>query len=103
MSIFAKEHAGHASKALHTFPARNDARGISHVVTNAWPVAPRFVLPASILARNVACIVAAFLSAEAYAGLAWRNVNGNANIILVISFAMKLAAGLVVRNSAEKF
>lgn len=102
MSIFAKEHAGHVSKALHTFPARNNAQGISHVVTNAWPVAPRSVLPASILARNVACIVAAFLSVEAYASLAWRNVTGNVDIILVISFAMKLAPGLVVRSPAKK-
>lgn len=102
MSIFAKEHVGHANKALHTFLARNNAPGISHVVTNVWAVALRYVLPASILARNVACIVDAFLSVEAYACLAWRNVTGNVDIILVISFAMKLAPGLVVRSPAKK-
>ena len=40
------------------------------LVTNAWPVAPRYVLPASILARNVACIAAAFLFVESYVHLA---------------------------------
>jgi hypothetical protein len=102
VNIFAEEHAGHASKVLHTFPARNDASGIFHVATNAWLIALRSVLPAKILARNVACIVAAFLSVEAYVRLAWRNVNGSVNIILVISSAMKHAPGLVVTNRAKK-
>jgi hypothetical protein len=64
VSIFAEEHADHASKVLPTFPARSNAPGISHVVTNARPVAPRYVLPASILARNVVCIAIAFFFVE---------------------------------------
>jgi len=34
------------------------------LVTNARPVALRYALPASILARNVVCIAAAFLFVE---------------------------------------
>lgn len=102
MTIFAEEHAGHASMVLHTFPARNGVSGIFHVATNAWPVALRSVLPAKMLARNGAFIVAVGLSAEAYASLAWKNANGSANTILVISSAMKHAPGLVATNPAQK-
>jgi hypothetical protein len=102
VNIFAEEHAGHASKVLHTFLARNGVLGIFHVATNAWPIALRSVLPAKILARNLAFIVVAVFSAEAYVRLAWQNVNGSASIILVISSAMKHAPGLVATNRAKK-
>jgi len=102
VNIFAEEHAGHASKVLHIFPAWNGASGIFHVATGAWPIALRSVLLAKILAKNVAFIVAAILYAEAYARLAWKNVNGSASIILVISSAMKHAPGLVATNRAKK-
>lgn len=71
MTIFAEEHAGHASKVLNTFRARNGVSGIFHVPTNAWPVALRSVLLVKMSARNVAFIVVAVLCAEAYASLAW--------------------------------
>lgn len=102
MNIFAEEHASHARKVLHTFPAWNGASDLFHVATDAWPIALRSVLPAKIFAKKVAFIVAVVLYAEAYARLAWKNANGSASIILVISPAMKHAPGLVATSPAQK-
>ena len=77
MSIFTEEHVGHANKALHTFPTRNDVPYVSHVATNAWPISQIFLLLVSIVVRSVVYTVVAFLYVKHYVFFAWRNVNGS--------------------------
>jgi len=75
---------GHANKALHTFPTRNDVPYVSHVATNAWPISQIFLLLVSIVVRSVVYTVVAFLYVEHYCRNGIHTERGGESVLLKI-------------------